>query len=208
MYRVAVCVGVLVFSLSGCTTMKKAECVDADWQQVGYQDGREGQPLSKLAGRKRACSLFGISVDKADYRAGWTAGISEYCRPDQGLALGRAGGSTSSACPETMADDFQRAFRLGSDLGNAEVGLKDTDQDYQRVEQALIKLEDDINDIDETVDRADSSRLKRFLLIKRGEMLRRQFERQENQLFRLEQRRWFYRDEIQRVQAQMEAAHL
>lgn len=67
------------FALAACAattaTLTPAQCA-ADWNAVGYEDGRDGEDFSRLAGYRAACARGGAPLTEADEAAwaeGWTA---------------------------------------------------------------------------------------------------------------------------------------
>ena len=37
----------MAYALSGCATMSPEECLQANWEEVGYHDAVEGYPVSR-----------------------------------------------------------------------------------------------------------------------------------------------------------------
>ena len=37
----------MAYALSGCATMSPEECLQANWEEVGYNDAVEGYPVSR-----------------------------------------------------------------------------------------------------------------------------------------------------------------
>jgi uncharacterized protein DUF2799 len=54
-----VLIGLMVFS--GCATMKKEECLTADWYNIGFEDGTRGYKVSRITNHRKACSKYEIA---------------------------------------------------------------------------------------------------------------------------------------------------
>ncbi len=80
--------------LAGCAShLSQQQCLTTNWQEVGFNDGSEGQAQRDLSGAIQDCQKFQVTVDTSGYQRGWLAGMRKYCVPsyDQGAADGRAG---------------------------------------------------------------------------------------------------------------------
>ncbi len=109
----------LSIGLANCATMSKDDCLTADWERVGYQDGTRGHTASRVESHAKACSKHGISPDLDLYRKGRAEGLKEYCRPDNGFREGLAGRDYRGVCPEDMRDDFLYAWQDGQTVYKA-----------------------------------------------------------------------------------------
>lgn len=116
----------LIF-LCGCAPMNKNECVEADWYQLGRQDGARGAATEYFARRSEACREHGVTADRTAYYQGREEGLRLFCTPENGFALGRKGGRYTYICPA----DMEKAF-----LARYNEGLKD-----YRFEQAVRSLQ-------------------------------------------------------------------
>jgi len=79
---ILLCSALLLSACVGGTAKLSAEQCSADWASVGYADGAEGAPASKLAKYRAACSGSGAALalaDEADWQAGRRSGLSEFC---------------------------------------------------------------------------------------------------------------------------------
>ena len=106
-----------MMAAAGCASMSKEECVTADWGAIGYEDGAAGRPVSAVSGRRQACAKkAGVTVDMAAYTSGRNEGLTLYCRPSNGYAVGSRGGAYHGVCtgPEEYA--FLTAFETGQQL--------------------------------------------------------------------------------------------
>lgn len=107
----------IVALAAGCASMSKEECVTADWQAIGYEDGAAGRPVSAVSERRSICAKkAGVTVDMAQYMAGRDDGLSEYCRPANGYAVGSRGGVYNGVCSGPSETQFVAALETGREL--------------------------------------------------------------------------------------------
>ncbi len=88
-----------------------ASCEGRDWFEIGRQDGsfgRASQPPTEIAPE---CSVK--EIDDQAYRLGREAGLLDFCTPDRGFQLGRAGENYHGTCPKNLEEDFLKAYRQG-----------------------------------------------------------------------------------------------
>lgn len=99
--------------LTGCATMSKEECTNADWHAVGYSDGSRGIHFQNLEKHRKSCGKYEIVPDAGAYRAGWDQGIRSYCTADNGYRAGRAGKAYHNICPSDVEADFLSGWDQG-----------------------------------------------------------------------------------------------
>lgn len=142
--------------IAGCASMSTEECLTADWQAIGYEDGARGAPVSAVTHRRQACAKkAGVTVDMAAYMAGRDSGLVEFCQPPNGYALGARGGAYNGVCTGPGEHDFASAYQAGRQLytlqhevnaiagsiSKAHYDLDKIDKDIAYAEAALIAPE-------------------------------------------------------------------
>ena len=106
-----------VFMLvTGCATMDKSECRNADWKIVGLEDGAAGRQLSYVGNHRRACAEYGVKPDLDAYRDGHAAGARQFCTPANGFRQGRGGHAYVGICPADLESGFLDAHAAGRQL--------------------------------------------------------------------------------------------
>lgn len=65
--------------LTGCATMSVQECQVADWQMIGYQDGKNGRDLDYILNHNKACGRINIVPNKPQWQQGREQGLKQYC---------------------------------------------------------------------------------------------------------------------------------
>ncbi len=105
----------MLFSLlfSGCATMGKNECLNAQWQSVGYEDGAKGYNASRIGEYRKSCAEYNVSPDLEAYMQGRMQGLAQWCKPSNGYYLGTRGATYNGVCPEALESDFQFAMSEG-----------------------------------------------------------------------------------------------
>jgi len=102
--------------LSGCETLNQEECINADWQTIGYEDGVRGKAQGVIRDHRKACAQYGVSLDLDEYRSGYDKGLPVYCTAQNGFRLANQGETYQGVCPEILAVDFLEGYDLGREL--------------------------------------------------------------------------------------------
>ena len=132
--------------LSGCsTTMTAEECVASDWRTVGYEDGVLGRSGAQIGTYRKACAEAGVTPDLNEYQAGRQQGLQEYCRPQNGYRVGERGATYQGVCPAELEGQFLAAYDEGRTLHTLRT-------DVRRLESAIVRAENEIEDIDATIE--------------------------------------------------------
>ncbi len=189
--------------LSACASMSESECVAADWNAVGFEDGVQGRSADHIARHRKACAAHGVTPNFLAYSDGREEGLQTYCREPNGLQVGIRGGAYANVCPEDSDGVFSAAYQAGRQL-----------YQYNRkvaAQQATIRshrsdLEDIIHEIEETQweivegDMTDLARMKLVIkvveLSKAEDDLEKEIKYLQQDLVELEQQRDYYRTDL------------
>jgi hypothetical protein len=109
----------LLAAVAGCGgggTVSEGQCIAGDWQTVGYRDGVNGIRSTQLLAHTDACAKHQVTPDRSAYMLGWGDGMQEYCKPNNGFAVGERGGRYNNVCPATMETAFLATYRQGREL--------------------------------------------------------------------------------------------
>ncbi|GAM55520.1 ATPase [Vibrio ishigakensis] len=68
--------GLVVTTMAGCASMSPEECKAANWHQVGYQDGQQGENPQIVNDYTEDCAEAKVVVDRIE----WTKGFHEALR--------------------------------------------------------------------------------------------------------------------------------
>jgi Protein of unknown function (DUF2799) len=102
--------------LIGCASMSKEECLNANWKNIGYEDGSMGRPEMTVQAHRKACAKINITPDLAQYQQGHREGARAYCKKPTAYQLGVNGGAYYNVCPADLEPGFLQAYRLGQEL--------------------------------------------------------------------------------------------
>ncbi|WP_339718932.1 DUF2799 domain-containing protein [uncultured Paraglaciecola sp.] len=110
----------IIILLSNCATMNKADCLNADWQLIGFEDGSLGKNEVSISQHRKDCSEHGVTPDLTAYRKGHYEGAKAFCTTHNGFTRGLQGKEYKRNCPEA----FEKAFLTGFSDGQNLYGLK------------------------------------------------------------------------------------
>lgn len=134
----------LVAFLSGCATMSKEECKQADWYLKGVEDATQGYPLDRVIEHGKACARVNIVPDMKEYREGHGKGARLYCVPEKGYSEGRGGAPYNGICPADLEGKFLRAYNDGQELFNIQ---RNIDRLASDISNNNSQIESDYNEI-------------------------------------------------------------
>lgn len=123
--------------ISGCASMGKDECLTANWQMIGYEDGSKGQPASRIGEHRKACAKHGVQPDMEAYTAGRNDGLKEFCRPDRGYQYGLQGNVYGGVCPRELEGPYNNAYTLGRNTYLAGKKVISTQKSIKNTEQKI-----------------------------------------------------------------------
>lgn len=96
--------------------MNKSDCLTADWQLIGFEDGSFGKNESQISQHRKECSEYGVTPDLAAYRKGHLEGSKLFCTKNNGFTIGLKGGNYNRNCPEQFEEAFLTGFTDGQNL--------------------------------------------------------------------------------------------
>jgi hypothetical protein len=124
-------VSICALTFSGCAVMSEDECRVANWGDVGYDDGINGQPSSKLKEYREACSKY-VAVDARLYAEGRSNGSKVFCTNENGFKLGQNGHQVSDICLVSGNQaNFSKYYTRGMSVYYANDQLRILDEKIQ-----------------------------------------------------------------------------
>ena len=143
-------VGVLlaVSIAGGCATMSESECINADWREVGRNDGLEGRRQTQLARHYDACVKYGITPDREQYMEGRESGLAVYCTQDSGYWEGRNGAGYQRVCPANSEAAFLAGYRAGQSVFDAIEKVRSVRAEMASAKDRIGSLEDEIRKLE------------------------------------------------------------
>ncbi len=130
----------LTLLLAGCATMDKSECREADWMIVGLEDGAKGRPLSYISRHRKSCAEYGVSPDLARYKRGHGDGLKQFCTPENGYRIGRAGRSYDNVCPTMLSGQFLAGYQTGLELHGLSTDINRMQSDVRGMKAELSRI--------------------------------------------------------------------
>ncbi|EPJ44637.1 MAG: hypothetical protein OFPII_33490 [Osedax symbiont Rs1] len=112
--------GVGIILVSGCASLNQAECVSANWFDLGYDDVQQGNRSLYVAKHTDACAEYGITPDFAQYKLGWQQGLTKFCTAQSGWRYARSGSYYHNTCPQSSEPQFFSGYRLGEKINARE----------------------------------------------------------------------------------------
>lgn len=128
----------VVLLLSNCANMNEAECLNADWQTIGFEDGAVGKNQTSISRHRKECAKHSVTPDLTAYRNGHFAGSKQFCTLNNGFRRGNAGKNYNRNCPEELEPIFLAGFSDGQTLFALKQVLK---QHTRTLENAYSRIE-------------------------------------------------------------------
>lgn len=168
-----------VLLLSSCTNMNQSDCLNADWQLIGFEDGNFGKNESSISRHRKECAKHGVTPDLTAYREGHFNGSKRFCTANNGFYLGHQGKSYNRSCPAQLEAIFLDGFTDGQTLFGLKEVLNQQADELENAYQNLDNLEHIIADKSELMVADGLSREQRIII--RNQIT--QHQQQQNELF-------------------------
>ena len=114
--------------LNGCAVMSKNECMTANWNLIGQQDGFKGNG-SLLQQRTQACVKHQIILDNGSYTSGYNKGLKNYCNPQTVFDYALQGNGNYQSCPMEMQNRLRPYYTVANNFYKADKQLKSLEDD-------------------------------------------------------------------------------
>lgn len=131
---------IAIFFLAGCASMDKNECLTAQWQTIGFEDGVEGKNISSLSEYRKDCAKHGVTPVLADYLKGHTEGSKLFCTNTNGFEQGNNGRGYHRSCPEELEAEFLSGYRKGQELYSLRRIVNSAQNDLDRAQHRIDRL--------------------------------------------------------------------
>ncbi len=152
-------------AISGCASLGKEECLNADWRTIGYEDGARGQQASRIGSHRKACAKYGVKPDFDLYENGRRQGLREYCTPRNGYYLGVRGGRYNGVCPKDLEGAYRAALGRGRKVYALNSEIKQKKTELKKIHSQLDTIELDLTETEnELVRKGVSPQRRRQLL--------------------------------------------
>jgi len=156
---------VLVLLLSACASMNEEECLSANWNMIGLEDGARGASINTLSQHRKACAKVGVVPDRSQYEAGHAEGMERFCNYDNGYSLGDSGAKINLECPQS-AQSFVAGYEKGLRVHRAREQLNIANRAIAKTQSDIESLSIDISALEaELVDGLGDRHSRREALI-------------------------------------------
>ena len=119
---------VIAVAVSGCAVMSEEDCYNADWSQLGYDDGVNGRPSSRFNEYVDACARY-VNVNRSAYDSGRRQGADIFCTNDRAYQLGMENQEVSDICTvSSNYHNFKKYYTNGVNVYNECRPLYQTDE--------------------------------------------------------------------------------
>ncbi len=135
---------VLAAILAACSSMSANECLVSDWRSIGYEDGVRGYSGDRIGVYRQACVKHGVSPDLQAYQDGRSAGLREFCRPENGFDFGARGGTYRGVCPGDLEEEFTIAYQFGSRLHDLQTSVRNIDRTISAKQQRIENIDEEL----------------------------------------------------------------
>lgn len=138
------CILTGMLAMVGCATLDENECLNADWQTIGFEDGARGYPATRIGSHRKACAKHGVAPDFKRYEAGRLKGLEQWCKPRNGYRMGTRGKRYNGVCPDHLAPAFVEALNRGRALYDYEKQVKKHEDELRKMHATLEAMDEDI----------------------------------------------------------------
>jgi hypothetical protein len=127
-------------ALSGCASLSKSECLNANWEDIGIRDGANGQPEEYLIQHSTACAKVQVTPDRESWLRGRDRGLERFCVPQRVYQIGENGGGFDAGiCRNFDQARLGDAYEKGRDVNRLSGELDSIDSEMHDISA---KLED------------------------------------------------------------------
>ena len=160
-------VGLLLMgvAISGCATLDKNECQNANWESIGYEDGTRGYAASRIGNHRSACAKHSITPDLAAYTTGRDKGLEQFCRANIGYRTGASGRAYQHVCPASSEPEFLAGYQYGQHVYKTNSRIRSLKSDIRQQEKLLDETIVLLEDAEAELIRSGGSRARRANLL-------------------------------------------
>lgn len=97
-----------LLQLAACSTLSTEECINGNWQAIGFADGAAGREATYLKNHNKACSKVGITANYSLWEQGRQQGLKQYCTATNAYQIGRRGTLISPVCAAEITPKLER----------------------------------------------------------------------------------------------------
>lgn len=173
-----------MFMLSACATLDKDQCLTADWEVIGYEDGTRGYQASRIGDHRKACAKYGVAPELASYTRGRDRGLHVYCTPQNGFKVGQTSSVFRDVCPGPMRAAFRKAWEYGSQIRTQRYDIRRLDSEILQSREAIQAMQEEIDLNEALIIRGAKGPRERAVLVRRNRELYRLIEDEDDRISR------------------------
>lgn len=136
------------FFVSACATLNKSECLNADWQIIGLEDGSKGRALTYIGQHRKACAEHSVVPNLDLYQAGYEVGLAQFCTAEVGFAQGKRGYQYDGVCPAALRSDFLYGYERGRELYLLTREISHIHREIKGMDAELESMKSEINELE------------------------------------------------------------
>ncbi len=154
-----------LLALSGCASLNQSECLTANWQTIGFEDGAKGRLPAQIGEHRKACAKYGISPNLSAYQQGHENGLHQYCTERTGFNRGQNGATYNGACPKNLEAAFLTGYHKGRELHELKQIIRQNKSTISNHERELESLHHQIETKEKRVISSATSERERAALL-------------------------------------------
>ncbi len=179
--------------------MSKEQCLSADWQSYGYQDGATGKETTNFQRYSRSCGDYGIETDFQAYLVGHKQGLTVFCSEAKGEEYGAKGYRYAGICKGNDEAAFMRGYQAGQKVYHLKGQIRQESNELSRLERLYAQKQQQISDNEEEIIADETTPDRRRLLLQENESLKRELEQIDRSLHASERRLESLRRKLQQL---------
>jgi hypothetical protein len=189
----------MLCAVSGCATLNKTECVNADWRIIGMEDGTNGRLQSYIGRHRSACAKFNIVPDLDAYQQGYSEGIGRYCTESNGFESGKRGAVYNGVCPSNLESLFLDGYDYGRRFYTERQKIKHLSSAIRSQKKKVENMKEDILEKEKLLISVRPSPAERIVLLAQIKEMYENVGNLEADIDDKENQRWIASEEIERL---------
>lgn len=128
----------LLLALASCASLSKEECLNGNWDEIGFRDGTNGRTSAYIQEHAKACAESGVVPNQSVWEQGRLRGLPAYCVPSKAYSEGRAGRSLRAVCPAEQIPALRAANKKGLEYRRYDRDLRAAEARLDEINRHMI----------------------------------------------------------------------
>jgi hypothetical protein len=136
-----------ILAVTGCAgKISKEDCQEANYYEMGLDDGQDGRNTERLAKYKAACEPAGVPVAEDRYNYGRQVGLVDHCDASKGKKDANKG-APDQLCMENAVPPYIQAYNaeLAENRSEMEARLKKLEEERAAIEKKQAETQGALN---------------------------------------------------------------